>query len=396
MRLVDSFRLARGNLKRARLRTFLTTAGVVVSIGAIVLLVSLGVGLQKLSIGRIASINALTRLTIMPGETGNPKIDEKMLKTLDNIPHVEFVSPELQIPSRVTFLDTDADIMAVGIRSKYLNFSDITLDKGKVYKNDNTEEALVSKAVLKLFGKENDPEGVIGKEMTFKLLMIDADKKVSQKNIKAKVVGTTTDESLSSVYLPLDLVSGDKAKEYSAASIKVDNRQYVKDVKGEVEKLGFQTTTVSDLIDQIDQAFLYFQIILAAIGGIALFVAAIGIINTMTISLLERTHEIGIMKAVGARDSDVRRVFTLEAGLIGLSGGAIGVVSGWLFGQAINVIINVILRMNGQEEKIVLFIIPIWFALSILFFSVVLACLAGVYPARRAAKLSPLQALRYQ
>lgn len=396
MKLVDSYRLAKGNLARTRTRSFLTISGVIVSISSIVLLVSLAIGLQKLSINKIASINALTRLTVMPRESSSPKIDDAMVERLSKLQNIEYVSPQIQYPARITLLETQSDVLAVGIEKDRLAFNDIVINNGQNFSSNKANEAIVSTAVLKLFGKDNDPTGVIGKEINFQLVMPNYDNSdVTSNEISAKIIGTTTDETLSNVYLPLDLLRFNN-NSYNSASLKVSNRSYMNITKEEVEKLGLQTTTVSDLIDQIDQAFLYFKIILSAIGGIALFVAAIGIINTMTISLLERTHEIGIMKALGAKDSDIRKIFLYESAIIGFAGGAMGIASGWLVGLLINGAVALIVRANQINEEIILFVMSYQFAIFVLIFSTALAFCAGIYPAKRASRLSPLQALKYQ
>ena len=134
----------------------------------------------------------------------------------------------------------------------------------------------------------------------------------------------------------------------------------------------------------------------AAIGAIALFVAAVGIVNTMTISLLERTREIGIMKALGAKNKDVKKMFIYESWLLGLIGGGSGILVGWLFGKFFNFVIAFLFKLSGQQNSVELFIIPWKFASAVLCFALILALLSGLFPARRAAKLNPLDALRYE
>jgi putative ABC transport system permease protein len=330
-------------------------------------------------------------------ENTEPKINNDLIEKVKKIPHVQYVNPELQFPTRVSLFDIEGDVMLVGIKKQYLDYSDINIVAGKSFSGEKEHEVLVSKAVLKLFGKENDPDGVIGKEMNFNIII--GGKKgadINIKNLTAKIVGTTNDENITSIYIPIDALLDESIKNYSSVSIKVDNRNFVKEVSSEIDTMGLETTSMVDLVNQVNQAFLYFQIILGAIGGIALFVAAMGIVNTMTISLLERTHEIGVMKSLGARDRDVRRMFVYESSTIGFIGGLIGIIAGWFIGLGINKILAIILSYTGSQEKVILFVMPLKFAISILALSTFLSLLAGVYPARRAAKLSPLQALRSQ
>lgn len=397
MRIVDCYKIARGNLSRSKIRSRLTMLGVIISISAIVILVSLGMGLQHISVTRIASLTALTKLTVSPKEgSGGNKIDEATIEKIKSLPNIQGVSPELQYPAQMSFFDTQSDVIAMGMEAQCLPYSDLVVTNGEAFK-DGENEVIISKAVLKLFGKENDPDGVIGKETDFKVVTGLLNKEmVKEREIKAKVVGITSDETLNSVYMPLSLLKTKETTSFNTLNVKVTDRKYVKETKVVIESMGFNTTTISDLVDQIDQAFLYFQIILGVIGGIALFVAAIGIINTMTISLLERTHEIGIMKAVGASNWDICKIFLYEAGIMGLVSSLYGIFTGWIIGKLVNVVLLVILRSNNIEEDLTLFIMPFNFAIFIFCISTGLALFAGIYPAIRAARLSPLQALKSQ
>ncbi len=166
-------------------------------------------------------------------------------------------------------------------------------------------------------------------------------------------------------------------------------------VRKAVESMGFPTTSINDTVDQINQVFVIVQFVLGGFGFVALMVAAIGIFNTLTIALLERTHEIGIMKAIGGRNTDVAFVFTAEASMIGLFGGLFGVSVGWLLGKIINLLINFVATSVGGTSNS-LFSTPWWFALFVVLFAFLVSTIAGILPARRAAKLDPLEALRYE
>lgn len=396
MRISDCYKIAKGNLTRAKLRSSLTMLGIIVSIASIVMLVSLGVGLQKLSVDRIAGINALTRISVTAQSGSDQKVNDKTVKDIEKIANVTKVSKEVQFPAQMSFVQTKSEVVAIGIEKTNLSFSDIIVTSGREFE-DNANEILLSKAALKLFGKENDPEGILNKEATLKVVFPGNDKNaVVNKDFVVKVVGVTADETLASAYAPLALLKTSEIKNYNSLTIKVSDRKYIKSVKSEIETLGYAVTTISDLVDQIDQAFLYFQIILGIIGSIALFVAAIGIINTMTISLLEKTHEIGVMKAVGASDWDIWKIFITESGIMGFRGAIYGLLTGWLTGKLINFVIAVTIKTNGVNEKMELFIMPLNFAIFVASTAIILALFAGIYPAMRAARLSPLQALKSQ
>jgi putative ABC transport system permease protein len=156
--------------------------------------------------------------------------------------------------------------------------------------------------------------------------------------------------------------------------------------------MGYQVTTIKDLIDQIDKIFLLAEVILGLIGGIGLLVSSLGIINTMTISLLERTREIGIMKAIGASGRDIKRLFLFESALIGFLGGVVGVGIAAGFGYLFNYVLNFIIRGSGQHLTV--FITPPKFALIMVGVAIFIAMFAGVYPTSRAQKLKPIDALR--
>ena len=158
---------------------------------------------------------------------------------------------------------------------------------------------------------------------------------------------------------------------------------------------GYIVSALSDIIEQANQVFKIVQIVLASFGVVALIVSAIGMFNTMTIALLERTQEIGIMKALGATSVDVWNMFLAESVIIGFLGGLGGILIGLLGGEMFNYMINILAGAFGGE-KIDLFATPIWFMLTIITFSTVVGLATGFYPARRAARISAMEAVRYK
>jgi putative ABC transport system permease protein len=164
--------------------------------------------------------------------------------------------------------------------------------------------------------------------------------------------------------------------------------------KSLVEDMGLSVFSISDQLAEIKRGFVIVDSVLAAIGTVALFVAALGIVNTMVMSILERTREIGIMKAIGASDSEIRTIFFAEAATIGAVGAVFGLILGWLVTRLANVVVNVRFMPPG-EEPLNLFYFPVWLILGAFAFAVLVSLLAGIYPAGRAARVDPVKALRH-
>lgn len=185
---------------------------------------------------------------------------------------------------------------------------------------------------------------------------------------------------------------------YRAAELRVTDPGQIKPVTAKIEALGLRAFSVTNQLEEIERIFLIINSSLALIGGIALLVASFGISNTMIMSIRERTREIGIMKAIGGSDGEIMRIFFVEASLIGVLGGVIGVTAGWAIDRVANALANQwILRQTGQAMRYVeFFSIPWYLSGGAILFAVAISLLAAIYPASRAAKVDPIKALRYE
>lgn len=194
---------------------------------------------------------------------------------------------------------------------------------------------------------------------------------------------------------PRALMAGAAAnRSYQTVTVKVTGPQRTQDVQARIKELGYSAFSLNDALQNAKRVFIILDIVLSLIGSIALAVASLGIINTMVMSILERTREIGIMKAIGGSDGDIRRIFLIEAAAIGVMGGAAGVALGWIVGRIINFGANqYIVSQGGTAGN--LFSLPFWLIGAAIGFSIVVSLLAGSYPAARAARLDPIQALRH-
>ena len=182
---------------------------------------------------------------------------------------------------------------------------------------------------------------------------------------------------------------------YSSVNVRVKNPSQVQKVEDAVKKMGFNTFSIIDASRSIQQFFKVLDVFLGIFGSLALAVAFIGIVNTLVMAILERRREIGIMKAIGASDADIKRLFFAEAGAMGILGGIVGVALGWAIGQVINLGTNVYLRSQSFPAEH-FWSVPWWLVGFALLFSFLVSLAAGLYPASRAARLDPVQALRYE
>jgi putative ABC transport system permease protein len=395
VRIIDIISLSFGNLRRNMLRTVLTISGVVVGIGTIVFLVSLGFGLQELAVSKVANLDAITMVTVNPSQKEGTLLNQDAVDKFKKIKGVIGVSPLLSFPATMTAESNTGDTIAYGVDPKYFSFEDITTDYGaKNFSGENANEMIVSMATLKA-AKITDPTEALGKTYTVQIVKIIGNNQKQQTNLDLKIIGVTKEDSTKYAYTPLNVLDKFDDTTFNSVKVKVDTREDVAPTRKSIESMGYPTNSISDTVDQINQVFLIVKFVLGGFGFIALMVAAIGIFNTLTIALLERTHEIGIMKAIGGRNSDVALVFTAEASMIGFFGGIFGVSIGWLLGILINLLINFVATSVGGSAN-TLFSTPLWFAGSVIAFSFVVSTIAGIMPARRAAKLDPLEALRYE
>ncbi len=182
---------------------------------------------------------------------------------------------------------------------------------------------------------------------------------------------------------------------YAALTIRVKNPKDVLQVEDAIKKLGFNAFSLLDAARSLRLVFTVFDLFLGLFGSLALTVASLGIINTLVMAILERRREIGVLKALGATDGDVRSLFFAEAGAMGLLGGLFGVTLGWLIGQALTWGTTIYLRRQDLPAVKISYV-PWWLAASAIVFAVIVSLIAGLYPAARAARLNPVEALRYE
>ncbi|MBI2577768.1 MAG: FtsX-like permease family protein [Candidatus Wildermuthbacteria bacterium] len=241
---------------------------------------------------------------------------------------------------------------------------------------------LLSERYFTLFIEEADP---------------DANVKIEEFSEGYKGMGVIEDDFSGFAYIPLRAIEGEGVliQKYSQAKVKVSETKYMEEIRGRIIEMGFMVSALAETVDEANKVFTVIRIILAVFGLIALFISAIGMANTMTVTLLERTNEIGIMKSIGASNKDIGLMFLMESLVMGFLGGVGGIGIGFVGTEIFNGILNLVARGFGGQS-IDLFYTPPWFLAFVMVFSTFVGFATGIFPARRAAKMNPLQALRYK
>jgi putative ABC transport system permease protein len=241
---------------------------------------------------------------------------------------------------------------------------------------------------------------VVSREQKLKIVGVaDLDPESMRGPTRARVfIPLKLAESLH-VMQPTDLREVSRAAEnqpsYSSVNVRVKNPGQIRNVEDAIKKMGFNTFSILDATRSLQQFFAVLDVFLGIFGSLALAVASIGIVNTLVMAILERRREIGIMKAIGASDGDVKKLFFAEAGAMGILGGIVGVVLGWAIGQVINLGTNIYLKRQSLPPEH-FWAVPWWLVAFALVFAFAVSLISGLYPASRAARLDPVQALRYE
>jgi len=424
----DLLRMAFMNLWRRKLRAVLTVLGMVIGVSSIVVMMSLGVGIRQATMESYENMGSLTNITVSSwrwvenangnGSSTETKLDKKAVETMRQIPGVVAVMPQINAYGIIKSGKWIADTSILAIDGEVAEQFGIELSEGRYpeYKRGgDTHEIVLSESVLGWFYDPNTGKQAVDREGNPKVTMdsrfqltFDYNAAFGSRNTEPGYVPGKTyrinavgkvspDNNEFSWYCLMDLEALQKlAKEnekfisldtstYNSVLVKCDSTDSVASVKDAIDAMGYGTSSLQDSLEQAEQQMQQIQYLLGAIGGVSLLVAAIGIMNTMMMSIYERTREIGIIKVLGCRMDNIAELFLTEAAFIGLIGGALGL--GISYGLA--AIINKFIGSSGFNA-----LIPLWLALGALIFSIAVALVSGLYPAIRAMRLSPLTAIR--
>jgi len=459
MKGYDLFELAVRNLRQSKLRNGLTTVGISVGVASLVAMLSLGVGLQQLATRRLAGSGMFDTVFVTSKQDfrgfdreqdqkdqhpeNAPVLDEAARDKMAHLKYVTEVEPEIRVMGEIMYGGQTHFGFVTGLPMSARENEAFDNLQGKFFSRSDADEVIL----LNDFAKELDPanpKALIGQPVTLRYgehqpLAADSDTSgrlsgeqsdggspnagdsygfsVVRKTQQLKVMGIIDEEpyggmrtvSRGRIFLPVDLTAKLNMAEFSdmRSSLRGHGRTYmtltvrVKDpakvaqVQDAIKQMGFRTFSVLDATKSLRRFFTVLDLFLGIFGSLALAVATLAIINTLVMAVLERRREIGVMKAIGASDGDVKRLFFAEAGAMGFFGGVLGIVLGFAIGKAINIGTGIYLH-NHQLPAEAVWIMPPWLIGAAIAFSIVVSLLAGLYPASRAARLDPVQTLKYE
>jgi len=424
MTLRDLARTSFGNLGRHPVRTILSAVGVTVGILTIVTMLSLGVGVQQEIVQQFKGAGLETVNVSPVTEERSPYtafaeprrtvlITPALVEEIRARDDVLEVSPRVNVPwgARV-FLEIGGERLSVrvtvpqtiwGMSDPFTKPPEILA--GEELTNEDQGEIVVTATALEGLGFEGQVEfeSMIGQEVSLTLEAPRGDTQAFPFRVVGVIEGSEYFGALISLadsvalkawwYNDPDILEHEG---YDLLTIKAASLNDATQIVEQLQERGFEVQSLRTILDMINRAMVVLQTMLGSVGGLALFVASIGIANTMVMAVYERTREIGILKAIGASPGDIRALFMAEAAFIGLVGGIVGTIGGWLLGLGLNRLILAILRWREVPMEGTFFVVTGWLVALALVFATVVGLLAGLYPAARAARLDPLEALRYE
>ena len=391
----EYFLLAINSIIHRKLRSWLTIIGIIIGVAAIISLITISRGLESTIQEQFETFGANKILISSRGFQGPGTLSQGL--TIDDVDTIEKISGfEYVIPAifRQTEIEHNKETGFTFISSipsenyeEFYEDSGIELREGRVIKDNEKFSAIIgSRAAEEMFSKELRIGSKIEiNKQEFKIVGILKEIGNSQDDNQINIPLETARE----IFNEPDHVDTIIAQAKSSTEIPELQRRIERELEQKRDDTNFQVLTATQIAEQIGEVLGIIQIVLVGIAAISLIVGAIGIMNSMYTSVLERTKDIGIMKAVGARNSDIIKIFLIESGLMGFVGG--------IFGTALGTIVALIVEQISSQAGFLL-IIRIEFGLLLfgLFFAFLIGMLSGVLPAYQASKLKPVDALRYE
>lgn len=447
--LIDSIKIGFNDLKKRKFRTALTSFSIAIGTMLLIVMFGLGEGVQKIYTDEIKQFDNYKVITVLNREPGTTEknsegieerkqgedknINSSTLESIKNIEGVKSIVAENEIEAtgikigdktgkKISVLGRDLNNAVVNeasintvknsSKSKKKNKdTDEFIIAGKMLSKEDKNSVLIGQAYLDKIGI-TDYNSVIGKdvEINAEMPVIEGQENKTPFTQKSKIIGVinsnyeegykivTSGENLSKLQ---EYYTGEKdylnSKGYSTVKVQCNSTDLVEKVNKEInDKLGYGTYASLDMTKEMKSTFTVVKALLIAAGVIVLLVSAIGVINTMTMTVYEKTKSIGIMKAQGASRGHINIIFLVQSGVLGFIGGVVGSILSVIAAIGLDKFVIGELSKKGIDDIQKLFYTPIWAILAAIGFSILVCLIAGILPARRAAKLNPVDSLRYE
>lgn len=443
--------MAVGNLLRMKLRAALTIGGVAVGIGALVSMVSFSNGIQRTmarefrELGLFHTIQVFPRTESGPTESAPRPLGAAALERIAGMEEVVAAYPQLSFNGEIAGSGIALSARVQGLPMEVARrrpFHDFVW--GDFFSSGDAHEAVITRGWLRR--KATSPEQLLGKTVTVRttgrghilLGILDRELRrvglpepvvVGARSFAARIVeriwpsstqvkivgeidiGPGFGHRLGDVFLPLDvaarldhlpfgdpwqmlaMLSGPVQEGWQMLVVTVGNPRDVDGVRGEIEEMGYRVFSFLDEFREARKAFLLLDALIGAIGAMALVIASLGIANTLIMAIVERRREIGVLKALGAEEGEIRLLFLFESAVIGALGSMFGIVLGWAVSRLLSWFLMNWMRLQ-RIPPMDIFALPLWGIFGAIAFGIAVSILAGVYPASRAARVDPVQALR--
>ncbi len=389
-----TFEMAARNLLFKKLRTFLTILGVVIGVGAVFFLISLGLGLKNLVTKDVVGSTSVKSISVSSINSNIVNLTPENVSAMRGYAHVDDIGVAYSFAASAGIDGAESDAVAYGVDGPYYNLTNVDIIEGSGLLPDSESQVVVNTAFVKAAGIE-DLNTIINKKLSLLISASNSNGLLSEdKQLEQTIVGVFESGSGAEIFMSSKIFENFGVPYYKEAKVVADSTDNISQIRQQIESTGFRTESPIDTLNEINRAFNVFNITLTIFGSIGMIVAVLGMFNTLTISLLERTQEVGLMMALGSRRRDVRRLFTIEAWLLAFVGGIIGIVGATFLAIGINLLTNESAQSRGLRESFSLFSFPFWLILVTLILTTAIGILVSYIPAKRAASVNPIDALR--
>jgi len=381
------------NFISKKLRSFLTVFGVVIGVTAIFFLFTFGLGVQRLVTNEVIGDQSLKAIDVNSPNSKIIQLDEDTINTIRTYPNVERVGVQFSFPGIAALEGGEIDAVVYGVNIDYQNASSLLLVEGRLLEEADARSVVVNTAALESLGIESSRDA-LNKQVAITVPLDRVEAKIDKIAENFTIVGVIDSGAGVEAFIPSNVFELAGVANYDQAKVVLNTVENVEDARRQIESLGFQTNSLTDTLSEIDNIFRFLNLVLIGFGSIGMIVAILGMFNTLTISLLERTKEIGLMMALGARRKDMRKLFTFEALLISFAGAIIGIALAYIAGRFVNLALNLSAQARGVNDSFELFATPIWAVLAVIAGTMLVGWLVVYFPARRAERINPIDALR--